>query len=88
MINESVQHGCAQKAMPDFEAMKKFMKDDSKVKIREQENIKNRENHAREDNRDPESRKRFVESRLHRRWSRSINLDETYRAPSLFTWRC
>ena len=41
-----------------------------------------------EDKRDAERTKRFVEGRLSLRWSRRMNLDDTYRAPSLFTWRC
>lgn len=41
-----------------------------------------------EDKRHTERRKRYVEGCLSRRWSRPIELDETYRAPSLFTWRC
>lgn len=43
---------------------------------------------AREVKRDAERTKRFVEGHLSRRWSRRMELDETYRAPSLFTWRC
>ncbi len=42
----------------------------------------------REEKRDVERTKRFVEGCLSRRWSRRMNLDDTYRAPSLFTWRC
>ena len=37
---------------------------------------------------DPELRKRVVDGRLSRRWSRRMNLDEAYRVPSHFTWRC
>jgi len=40
-----------------------------------------------EDKRDAERTKRIVEGRLSRRWSRRLNLDETYRAPAHFTWR-
>ncbi len=43
---------------------------------------------AREDKRDAERTKRFVKGHLSRRWSRRMNVDDTYRAPSLFTWRC
>ncbi len=87
MMNETVQHGCVQDAMPDFEVMEKFMEEDSKVKICEQETTKIREIYSREDKRDPELKKRFVRGPLSRRWLRLMNLDETYRAPSLFTWR-
>ncbi len=41
-----------------------------------------------EDKRHAERTKRFVEGRLSRQLSQRMNLDETYRAPSLFTWRC
>jgi len=43
---------------------------------------------TREEKRHTERTKRFVEGSLSRRWSRRMELDETYRAPSLFTWRC
>jgi hypothetical protein len=41
-----------------------------------------------ENKRQAERAKRFVEGRVSRRWPRCMNLDDTYRAPSLFTWRC
>ena len=41
-----------------------------------------------EDKRHAERTKRTVEGRLSRRLARHMNLDDTYRAPSLFTWRC
>ncbi len=85
---EMVQHGSIQDAMPDFEVMKKFMEDDSEVKDCEQEFTEIREIHSRENKCDPELRKRFDQGPLSRRWSRRMNLDETYRMPSLFTWRC
>jgi len=43
---------------------------------------------TREEKRHTERTKRFVEGSLSRRWSRHMNVDNTYRAPSLFTWRC
>ena len=42
----------------------------------------------REHKQDPELRKRIEDGRLSRRWSRRMILDDTYRAPALFTWRC
>ena len=42
----------------------------------------------REHKQDPELRKRIEDGRLSRRWSRRMNLEDTYRAPALFTWRC
>ena len=88
MMNETVQRRCAQIAMPDFEVMKKFMEDGSNEENREQEITKIRKDHSREDKRDLGMRKRVVQGPLGRRWSRHMNLTETYRAPGLFTWRC
>jgi hypothetical protein len=87
MMIETVQHGYVQDAMPDSEVMKKFMGDDGKVGICEQEIPEIREIHSREDKRDPALRKRSVRGPINHRWSRYTNLDETYRMPSLFTWR-
>ena len=84
---ETVQLACVQDAMPDFEVMKKLMEDDSEVKICEQEIIESREIHSREDERDSKLRKRHVWGPLRRTRSRHMNLDETYRMPSFFTWR-
>jgi len=88
MINRSVQHSSVQDAMLDFEAMKKFMEDDSKITNCEHERTRIRKTHSRQDKRDAEWTKRCVQGPLSRRWSRRMNLDETYRTPSLFTWRC
>ena len=88
MMNETVQRGCAGDAMPDFEELKKLTEDCSKGQVRGQEITKIQEIRSREDKRDPERTKRFVGGSVSRRWSRRMNLDETYRAPSLFTWRC
>ena len=87
MMNRSVQHGCVQDAMPDFEELMKLTEDGTKEQVREQEITKIREIHSRQDKRDAERTKRFVQGPLSRRWSRRMNLDETYRTPSLFTWR-
>ncbi len=88
MMNRLVQHECVQGAMPDFEELMKLTEDDTKEQVREQEITKIREIDTRQDKRDPERTKRFVQAPLSRRWLRRLNLDETYRAPSLFTWRC
>ena len=88
MMNRSVQHECVQDAMLDFEELMKLMEDSTKEQVREQEITKIREIDTRQDKRDPERTKRFVQGPLSRRWLRRLNLDETYRAPSLFTWRC
>ena len=88
MMNETVQRGCVQDAMPDFEELKKLTEDCSKRQVRGQEITKFREIHSRQDKRNAERTKRFVGGRISHRWWRRLNFDETYRAPSLFTWRC
>ena len=87
-MNELVQHECAQGAMPDFEELKKLTEDCGKGQVREQGIVNIREIDSRQDKRNPDCTKPFVAGSLSRRWSRHMNLDETYRAPSLFTWRC
>ncbi len=87
MMIETVQHGFEKDAMPEFEVMKKFMEDDGKVEHCEQEIAEIREIQSPEHKREPELRKQFVRGPLRRQWSRYMNLDETYRMPSLFTWR-
>ena len=57
---ETVQRGSIQDAIPDFQVMKKFMEDESDLKIREQEIIGTLEIDSREDKRDEDLRKRFV----------------------------
>ncbi len=88
MMNESVQHGYVQNAMSDFEVMKSFMEDDGRGQLQDREIANIREIHPRVEERDPALRKRILRGRLGRRWLRHMNLDETYRTPSLFTWRC
>ena len=88
MMTETVQRGCVQDAMPDFEELKKLTEDRTKGQVREQEITKIREIHPREGKRDPEWTKRYVWGPLSRRRSWRMNLDETFRPPSLFTWRC
>ena len=88
MMNKSVQHGCAQDATPDFEALKELTEDCCKGQDRGREINRIRAFHSRQNKRDPELRTPIVQGPLSHRWSRRMNLDETYRAPSLFTWRC
>ncbi len=88
MMNRSVQHGCEQDVMPDFEELMKLTEDGTKEQVRDQEITKIREINSRQDKRNPEPTKRFVGGRLSRRWSQLLNFNDAYRAPSLFTWRC
>ncbi len=88
MMHELVQHECAQGVMPDFEELKKLTEDCSQGQVREQGITNIREIDSRQDKRNLELRKRFAQGPFSRQWSRLMNLDETYRAPSLFTWRC
>ena len=88
MMNESVQYGRTQVVMPDFEELTKLTQDCSKGQLREQGITKIRETHSRQDKRDAVLRNRILQGPLSRRWWRHMNVNETYRAPSLFTWRC
>ncbi len=88
MMNEMVQHERAPDAMPKIEALKKLTEEIDKDQLRELQITKIREIHSRQDKRHAEQTKPFVAGRLSRRWPRCMNLDDTYRAPSLFTWRC
>ena len=87
MMNRSVQHGCEQQVMPDFEELMKLTEDSTMEQIREQGTTKFQEVQSRQNKWDPERTKQFVGGRLSRRWAQRLNLDEAYRAPSLFTWR-
>ncbi len=42
----------------------------------------------REERRDAENKQRVVDGHVNRRWLQRMNLAETYRTPSHFTWRC
>ncbi len=88
MMNETVQYERTQVVMPDFEELKKLTEDCSQGQVHEQGITKIRKIDSRQDNRNPEGTKQFLAGPLSSRWSRRMNLDETYRAPSLFTWRC
>ncbi len=87
MMNETVKHGCVQKAMPDFEKLIKLTDDDSKGKIREPEFTKIREIQSRQDKRDPQRTKQSVRGPISRRRSRRIRHGDTLGSPSFFTWR-
>ncbi|MCH9027714.1 MAG: hypothetical protein IIA05_11480 [Proteobacteria bacterium] len=87
MMNETVRFERTQIVMPDFEEQKKLTEDCSQGQVREQEITEIREIHSREDIRDAKLRKRISQGRRRRRRSQRMNLDETNRAPSLFTWR-
>ena len=84
MMNETVQNERTQVVMPNFEELKKLTEDCSQGQVHEQGITEIREIHSREDKREAELRKRISQGR--RRRSQRMNLDETYRAPSLFTW--
>ncbi len=88
MMNETVKYERTQVVMPDFEEQKKLTEDWRQGQVREQGITKIREIDSRQDKRAPERTKHFLAGPLSSRWSRRMNLDETYRAPSLFTWRC
>ena len=83
---ETVQHGCAQEVMPNFEELKKLTEDYGQGRVLRQETAIIREI-LRENKRDAELRNRNLRGGLSRRRARRMNLDEIYRMPSLFTWR-
>ncbi len=87
MMIETLQHERAQDAMPKIEALKKLKEEIEKEQLHEQEITKIREIPSRQDKRYVKRAKRFKSSRLNRRWWQRMNLDETYRSPSHFTWR-
>ena len=86
--NETLRQECTRDTISAFEELKKSTKTCGKGPVREQGITKIQEIHSQEDKRDPEWTKRFTQGPLSRRRSRRMNLDETHRAPSLFTWRC
>ncbi len=88
MMMETAQREQVQDVLRDVEVINGLMKDNGQGVIRQQEITMNRQIHRQEDKRDAERTKRFVGGRLSRQWLRRLNLDETYRAPSHFTWRC
>ena len=90
MLNDTVRYERTQVVMPDFEEQKKLTEDCSQGQVREQEITEIREIHSWEEKRNAKLRKRISQNRRrrrHRRRSQRMDLDETYRAPSLFTWR-
>ena len=86
MMNETVQNERTQVVMPNFEELKKLTEDCSQGQVHEQGITEIRKIHSRKDKREAEWRKRISQGRRRRRRSQRMNLDETYRAPSLFTW--
>ena len=88
MRTETVQRGCAQDVVPNFEELMTLTEDREQGPILEQEITRNREIQSRQDKRDAQRTKRSVQDPLSRRWSRCLNLDESFRALFHFTWRC
>jgi hypothetical protein len=87
MMNETVQHGRAQGAMPDFEELMKLTLDCEKGQVREQEILKNREIQLRQDKRDAQRTKRIVRDQLSCRWARHTTIDNSCRVLSLYNLR-
>ncbi len=88
MMTETVQRGRAQDAIPNFEELIKLTEDREKGQIRGQETTEIQEIELRVGELDAQRTKRNVQDQFGRRWARHMNLDEIYRMPSLFTWRC
>ena len=88
MLTETVRRGWAQDAMPNFEELIKLTEDREKGQIRGQETTEIQEIQSRVGELDAQRKKRNVQDQLSRRWARHVNLDESFRAPYHFTWRC
>lgn len=65
-----------------------LMKTGTKEQIREQEITAMRGIDSRQDTKDAERTKQFKAGRISRRWPRRLTLDESWRTPFQFTWRC
>jgi len=87
MMTETVQHGCTQVAVPNFEELMKLTEDCEQGQIREQEIMKNREIQLRQDKRDAQRRKQIVRDQLNRRWARHTTINNTCRELPLFKLR-
>ena len=87
MMNESVQHGCAQGAMPDFEALMKLTEDREKEQTREHEFMKKREIQLWHDRRDAQRTRRIVRDQLNRRWARHTTVNNSCNVLSLYKLR-
>ena len=75
MMTETVQHGCTQVAVPNFEELMKLTEDREQGQIREQEIMKNREIQLRQDKRDAQRTRRIVRDQLGRRRLRHTTID-------------
>ena len=87
MMTETVQRGCAQVAVPNFEELMKLTEDREQGRIREQEIMKNREIQLRQDKRDAQRTRRIVRDQLSRRWARHTTIDNSCRVLSAYNLR-
>ena len=87
MMMETAQREQVQDILRDVKIINDLMKDDSQGVIRQQEITMNRQIHRLEDKRGSQWAKRFMDGPVSRRRSRRMSCDESFRAPSLFTWR-
>lgn len=87
MMNQTVQHGCAQVAVPNFEELMKLTEDNDQGQIREQEIMKNREIQLRQDKRDAQRTRRIVRDQLSRRWAQRTTIDNSCRVMSPYSLR-
>ena len=87
MMMETVQHEQVQDVLRDVEVINRLLKDNGQGMIRQQEITMNRQIHRQEDERDSQWAKRFVDGPASRRRLRRMSCDESFCAPSLFTWR-
>ena len=87
MMTETVQRGCPQDALPNFEALMKLTEDHEQAQIREQEIMKNREIQSRQDKRDAQRTRQIIQEQLSRRWAQNTTVDNSCRALSFFNLR-
>ena len=87
MMMETAQREQVQDVSRDVEIMNGLMKDNGQGMIRQQEFTMNRQIHRQEAKGDSQWARRLMDGPVSRRRSQRISYDESFRAPSLFTWR-
>lgn len=87
MMTETVQGGCAQDAVPNFEALMKLTGDREKEQTREHEIMKKREIQLWHDRRDAQRTRRIVRDQLKSRWARHTTVNNSCDVLSLYNLR-
>ena len=87
IVNRSVQHGRAQDAVPNSEALMKLTGDREKEQTGEHEIMKKREIQLWHDRRDAQRTRRIVRDQLNRRWARHTTVNNSCNVLSLYKLR-